>query len=487
MAELGKGTGPGQGGSGFGAFPPCGEAFEARQRRLILLTAVTANLLGNLGLIGINVALPAIQRQMDLGAVQMSWVTLSTILAMAMFSAPVARLSDLVGRRKVTVFGLWVTIAASAGCALSKSFGALIVFRSLTGLGLVSFFTTATTMVTAAYPAKERGRVLGLTISSVYIGLSLGPILTGFLVKYVGWPGIFWFTVIGMLPPLILLYQVRPDAPPTPDERLDRKGAALWIASVALVFIGLASLGRAWAVPVLAVGIALLAAFVVAAKRSKNPILDMGLFSESRRFSFSSLAAYISYLSSTSVGFLLSLYLQYSRGLGPLEAGFFLIAQPVVQAILTPISGMLSDRVDAGRLASAGMAVIMACIIVYAASISDTTSAVLLVATLGVNGAGFAFFAAPNSNAIMSAVPRVRLGQASGVITVTRLFGQISSIALITVVFSVVIGPGSITAEKYPAFITASRICFAIFAPLCLTGVLASLARGKAARAAEER
>jgi MFS family permease len=360
----------------------------------------------------------------------------------------------------------------------------LILFRALTGLGLVSFFTTVTTMVTAAYPAKERGRVLGLTISSVYIGLSVGPIFTGFLVELVGWTGIFWFTVIGMLPPLWLINQVRPDAPPTPDERLDRLGTLLWIVSVALVFIGLASLAKLWGIPVLAAGAVLMVLFVLKTVRSKNPLMDMRLFLDSRRFSFSSLAAYISYLSSTSVIFLLSLYLQYSRGLSPSQAGLFLLAQPVVQAVLTPLSGRLSDRYDAGRLASGGMTVIMACILVFAINISGETSTILLILTMSVTGAGFAFFAAPNSNAIMSAVPRVRLGQASGVITVTRLFGQISSIALITIVFNVVIGPGTITPDKYPAFITASRVCFFIFAPLCLTGVLASLARGRGVQAA---
>jgi MFS family permease len=460
------------------------EAFAARQRRLILLTAVSSNLLGNLGLIGINVALPAIQRQMALSAVQMSWVSLSTMLVMAMFSAPVARLSDLIGRRRIVVFGLWVTILASAGCAVAGSFWVLLAFRALTGLGLVSFFTTITTMVTAAYPAKERGRVLGLTISSVYVGLSLGPILTGYLVEWCGWPGIFWFTVVGMTPPMLLIHQVRPDAPPTPDERLDAAGTALWITAVALIFIGLASLGHPLAVPGLLAGLILGGAFIAKTLRARNPILDMRLFIDSRRFSFSSLAAYISYLSSTSVSFLLSLYLQYSRGLSPSQAGLFLIAQPVIQASLTPLSGRLSDRWDAGRLASAGMTVIMVCILIFATNISSDTPAAILLATMGMTGVGFALFAAPNSNAIMSAVPRVRLGQASGVITVTRLFGQISSIALITIVFGVVIGPGEITADKYPAFVRASRICFFIFAPLCLTGVLASLARGRGGAAA---
>ncbi|MDR2443510.1 MAG: MFS transporter [Deltaproteobacteria bacterium] len=461
-------------------------AFEIKQRRLILFTAVTANLLGNVGLIGINVALPSIQKEMSLGAVQMAWVSLATMLVMAMFSAPMARVSDLVGRKRVTIVGLWVTIIASAGCALSGGFWTLIFFRALTGLGLVSFFTTVTTMITAAYPANERGRVLGLSIASVYIGLSFGPIVSGFIVEYLGWQAIFWFTVVGMLPPMALIHMVKRDPPTTPDEKLDKTGVALWMLGVAIGFIGLASLGKTSAVHLLVIGLLLGALFVIRTLKSPNPIVDMRLFLDSRRFSFSSLAAYISYLSSTSGTFLLSLYLQYSRGLSPSGAGLFLIAQPVVQAFLTPIAGRMSDRYDAGRLASAGMTVIMTAILLFAFNLGSDTPTALLIFTMSLTGAGFAFFSAPNTNAIMSAVPRVRLGQASGVITVTRLFGQISSIALITIVFSVVIGPGEITEDKYQAFITASRICFFIFAPLCFTGILASLARGRKIRVEEK-
>jgi MFS family permease len=282
-----------------------------------------------------------------------------------------------------------------------------------------------------------------------------------------------------MIPPLILIRMVVPDNPPTPDERLDRPGALLWILGVGVGFAGLAGIGNISGVFALAAGIVLMVFFYLRTMKSDNPVLDMRLFFDSRRFTFSSLAAYISYLSSFSLSFLMSLYLQYSKGLNPFEAGLFLVSQPVVQAFLTPIAGKLSDRVDAGKLASVGLFVIMVAILIFALTLGPDTSNVLLVGTMALTGAGFALFSAPNSNAIMSSVPPLRLGQASGVITVTRLCGQISSMALTTVVFSLVIGSEAITPEKYPAFISASKICFWIFAPLCLTGIFASKARGK--------
>jgi MFS family permease len=155
------------------------------------------------------------------------------------------------------------------------------------------------------------------------------------------------------------------------------------------------------------------------------------------------------------------------------------MSQPVLQALLTPLSGKLSDSMAPWKLASKGLGVILIAILLFALTLKANTPDVILVVTMAMTGCGFAFFSAPNTNAIMSAVPPRRLGQASGVITVTRLCGQITSMALTTLVFGLVIGYEQITPDKYPAFIKASQICFWIFAPICLTGVLASLAGGK--------
>ncbi|MDR0548725.1 MAG: MFS transporter [Deltaproteobacteria bacterium] len=452
--------------------------YDPRHGRLVIATAVSANLLGNIGLIGVNVAAPAISADLSLSAVEISWLSLATLMAMAMFSAPTARLSDVVGRRPVTVVGLWVAIVGSILGAFAYSPWVMFVSRAVTGLGLVAFFTTVTTMAVEAHPPDKRGRVLGITVSSVYVGLSLGPLLSGLLVENFGWRALFWFTTVGLIPPVVLVHFVKNEPPLAPFDQLDYAGSLYWAAAVALIFAGLASLGLNLSLLAIALGLCLLAFFVTRSKKLASPILDIALFAN-RRFSFSSLAAYIGYLSSFSVSFLLSLYLQYSKGLRPSEAGLLLISQPVVQAIITPFAGRFSDRFDPGRLASLGLAIILAAILDFALNLSAETSLGALVFNMGLFGAGFALFSAPNSNAIMGAVPPSRIGQASGVITVTRLWGQISSVAITTMVFSLVIGSGKITPDLYPLFIKAARTCFWLFAPLALLGIAASLARGK--------
>jgi MFS family permease len=454
-----------------------------RQRRLILAMAITANLFGNLNFSGINVAAPAIERELGLSAAEIGWLTLSCMLLMAAVSAPVARISDILGRRRLTLFGLYVTVLGFAGSAVSASPFMLFAFRALTGVGLSTFFTTAMTMVTAAFPKEERGRVLGLTIGSVYISLSIGPVLSGLLLESLGWRSLFVFWLIILIPTIILAHLVDKEEPVTPDERLEWRAIPTWALGTVLFFTGFASVTspmRGLAILGMAVGAFLIGVFVWQGRRSASPLLDLGLFTGSRRFTFSSLAAFISYMSSFCIALLLSLYFQYSKGFSALSTGMILVTQPLVQAALTPISGRLSDRHDPGKIASLGLGVILLGILIFVFFLDPGTPIWLILLAMGLSGAGFALFSAPNSNAIMSSVPPLRLGQASGVITITRLTGQISSMALATLVFAQVIGPGEITPDRYPSFIRAARILFSIFAPLCFLAIFASLARGKA-------
>jgi MFS family permease len=442
------------------------------------MTSVSCNLFGNIGFTGLNIAAPTIQREMGLSAPQTGWLMLSAMLAMAAFSAPMARLSEIAGRRRVTMAGLYVAAAGSVLNALVTTFPAFIAARVITGAGLITFFTTSTAMVAAAYPREERGRILGLVIGAVYLSLSLGPIVGGLLVEAFGWSSLFWFGAVGLALPIVLIHMVEGEDP-REDSRMDLLGSLTWALAVVLGFTAFASLGAPGSGPALAAGIALFALFVWLTLRNPSPMVDLSLFRVSRRFTLSSVAAFISYVSSFSITMLLSLYFQYSKGLPPAVTGLVMVSQPLFQAALTPVAGRLSDRFDAGLIASLGLLVILTGILIFAVFLDAAAPLPLMILAMCLCGGGFALFGAPNSNAIMSAVPPRRIGQASGVIAVTRLTGQITSMALTTLVFARVIGPGEITPDLYPAFLTAARLLFWMFVPLCLLGVFASRARGR--------
>ena len=453
---------------------------DDRDRRLILIMAILASLLGNMGMVGLNLGLPDIERELGLSAVLLGWVSLSQFMAMAVMAAPGAKLADIWGRRRTTIICLVLCIAGLALCALAWNPASLLAGRVVTGLGLAIVFTNNMAMATSVHPPERRGRVLGYTVASVYVGLSLGPMVCGYLVGWFGWRSIFWLSLAGFVPPLIICLMVKVEQRPARGERFDLKSAFLWAAGVATLFFGLTRINQPPSGPALtAAGLVLAYAYVRVSLRSANPILDIRLFTESRRFAFSSLASFISYSASTGTGLLLSLYLQYTKGLSAPQAGLILMVQPACQAVLTPFAGRLSDRIDAGLMASVGMSLLCLALVLLALTLTPATSTLHFIFLLMILGVGFAIFAAPNSNAIIGSAPPARVGQASGIITATRLCGQVFSISLTTLIFSLVIGPGRIEPEKYPAFMEAATICFTIFVPICFVGILASLARGR--------
>ena len=456
------------------------ETVGQRDRRLVLAMAMLGSLLGNMGFTGLNLALPGMERELGLTAALLGWVPLSMFMAMAAVAAPGAKLADILGRRRTSIIAFLISLLGLGLSATAWNAAGVILGRVVAGLGVAVVFTNAVAMATSIYPPQKRGWVLGYTTASVYLGLSLGPVICGYLVGWFGWRSVFWLSFIGFIPPLILIVMVRVEQRPAQGQKLDWRGSLLWASAVLTLFFGLTNVTSLPAGPIMVLtGLVLAWAYVQVSLASPNPVLDVRLFTASRRFAFSSLAAFISYCASMGTGFILSLYLQYTKGLPTASAGLILMVQPACQALITPFAGRLSDRVDAGIMASAGMGVLCLATSLLAAFLTPQTPMPIFISLLMLLGVGFAIFGAPNSNAIIGSAPPGQVGQASGTITATRLCGQVFSISLTTLIFSLVIGPGKITPEKYPAFMEAATVCLTIFAPICLAGILASLARGK--------
>jgi MFS family permease len=213
-------------------------------------------------------------------------------------------------------------------------------------------------------------------------------------------------------------------------------------------------------------------------KSVENPVFDVDLFSTNKVFALSSLAALINYSATFAVTFLLSLFLQHIKGLTPQKAGMILIAQPLVMALISPFAGRLSDRIEPRILASIGMALTSAGLLLFATLKEDTTMNFML-GTLVLLGVGFGVFSSPNTNAIMSSVEKRFYGIASATVGTMRLLGMVISMGIATLTFALFIGRVQITAEHYYAFMKSARIAFFVFSMLCLAGTFSSLARGK--------
>ena len=430
----------------------------------------------------INIALPSIAEEFALDAVSLSWIATSFLLAAAVFIVPFGRLADIYGRKRVFSTGVIVFTLSCLAAALSQSGIWLIASRVLQGIGSAILSATSMAILTSAYPAQERGKVLGFQVAAVYTGLSLGPSIGGGLTQYFGWRSIFIFGLpLGVLTMIATIWKLRGEWAEAKGEEFDVAGAVLFGLSLISLMYGFSRLPQTMGAVLLIVGLAGIAGFVLWEARVSSPVLDVRLFSLNAVFAFSNLAAFINYSATTAVTFLLSLYLQYIKGLSPRNAGLILITQPLVMAILSPVAGRLSDKIKPRMLASIGMSITTIGLLLLT-SLSERTSMTFIVLALFVLGVGFALFSSPNSNAVMSSVERRYYGVASGTLGTMRTTGQMFSMGIAMLLFALFMGQAEITPQLHAQFLKSAGTGFLVFAILCLGGVFASLARQKSTR-----
>jgi EmrB/QacA subfamily drug resistance transporter len=452
---------------------------ERPRRASALLVATLASFLTPFTSSSVNVALPTIGRAFDADTIELSWVAMGFLLSAAVFLVPFGRAADIYGRKRVFMLGVLLFTLASVLCAVSWSTEILIASRILQGCGGAMIFGTSVAILTSVYPPEQRGKVLGLNVSATYLGLSLGPFLGGFVTKHAGWQGVFLATVpVGLIILCAVWWKLRGEWSGAKGEKFDLVGSVVYGGGLIALMYGLSRLPEFVGLLLMTAGIVGLLAFVWWEQRTASPILHIALFRVNTVFAFSNLAAMINYSATFAVTFLVSLYLQFVRGLGPQEAGLILVAQPVVMTLTSPIAGRLSDTLEPRLLASSGMALTSGALFLLV-FIDASSSIVYVIGALLLLGAGFGLFSSPNTNAVMSSVERRYYGVASATLGTMRLTGQMLSMGIAAVLLALYVGRVQVTPASSGAFLTSFRVAFIIFSVLCALGVPASFARGK--------
>lgn len=428
------------------------------------------------------VALPAIGAEFTMGAVLLGWINTAYLLAAATFLIPFGRLGDIYGRKRIFSAGVTLLLISSVLLATSTSSEMMILFRVLQGFASSMIFATGLPILMSVVPPAERGKAIGLTVAAVYLGLSTGPFVGGFITQQLGWRFIFWINVpLCLLLLTVTTLLLKGDWLAEERSRFDVHGAVILAAGLLLTMYGFTTMPSYLAGVLVLLGAIGLYLFVRYEQTSANPLVEISLFRNNPTFAFSNLAALINYAATFAVGFVLSLYLQKIRGLMPQVAGTILVAQPIVQAIFSPLAGRLSDKVEPRTLASLGMAVICVGLLMLTV-VSMTTPITYIVACLVLLGFGFALFSSPNTNAIMSSVGRNDYGFAGATVSAMRQIGMMFSMAVVTVTMTLFIGSSEIIPANADRFIVSCRYAFAIFALMCFGGIFASLARGNVQR-----
>jgi EmrB/QacA subfamily drug resistance transporter len=448
------------------------------EKRILLIVISLASFLVPYTVSSIAVALPAIGAAFSLDPVTMGWVTSAYVLTAAVCIIPFGKLADMYGRKRLFLLGTIIFTLGSLFAALSWSGSALIAARIVQGLGGSLIFSTSIAIVTAVFPPGERGRAIGIITATVYAGLSVGPFLGGILTQHLGWESIFLVNVpIGILVIIAILVYIPGEWVQPGIHRFDLPGAILYCVMLTGILYGLTLLPALMGILWMTLGAAVLCGFVWWERRQPSPMLDLSLFHNNTPFIYSNVAAMINYAIVFAVGFLMSLYLQYNRGLDPQTTGFILVIMPVVQMMISPLAGHLSDSVEPRVLATAGMACSTAGLGVMIL-VSSVTPLLVVVAGLMILGFGYGLFTSPNTNAIMSAVEVRNLGVASAMVSTMRSIGQMISMAIAMIVISYIIGSQPISPGIYPELQLSVTVAFSIFFLMGLIGIWTSYSRG---------
>ena len=447
------------------------------KQSILIIAAIAAFLTPFMGST-VNLAIPAIGSDLNIDAILLSWIATSYLLSTAIFLVPFGRLADIVGRKKIFLVGILLFTFSTLLSGFAPNAAFLIFARIVQGLGSAMIFATGIAIVTSVFPPKERGRAMGITIAAVYAGLSAGPFAGGLLTNYFGWRSIFFFTFpLGLLV-FFMLLRIPGEWAGAKGEKFDLKGSVLYGLSLSALIFGFSKLPDLSGFMLTLAGVTGIIGFILFEAKLEFPVMNVTLFRKNRVFAFSNLAALINYSATFAVAFLLSIYLQVVAGYTPREAGLILVTQPIIMAIVSPLAGRLSDRIEPSLLASAGMSITTLGLFVFI-FLGEEFSLGLLISNLIFLGIGFGLFSSPNTNAIMSSVDKQFYGVASGAMGTMRLVGQMFSMGIAMLLFSLFIGREPLTPENAEGILQSMQFAFILFSGLCFLGIFASMARGK--------
>jgi EmrB/QacA subfamily drug resistance transporter len=459
-----------------------------KRRYRILSVLMLGPIMCNLDSSIVNLALPVMARSMGVGISAIQWVVTAYLITLAALILIFGKIADRVGKRAVFVWGFLVFGAGSLMSALSGDFTFLIVSRVVQAVGAAMFMSSNQGIIATVFPPQERGRAMGLIGSAVAIGAMAGPPLGGLLVGAFAWQSIFIVNIpiaaFAFVAGLAII--PRDEVNVKAEAGFDFVGAATFVLAMVSLFWALLS-GEAigwgsWPIlACLALGLGGFYAFYRVERAAERPMLDISAF-RNRLFSVSIVCASLSFAVIFSVNIIHPFYLQYALGLSPGTAGLLMLALPLAQCLVAPLSGYLADKLGAEPITVAGLAVMLVGLVLMSTlSLSSSYAAIVAYSVLASSGS--AIFSSPNTSIIMGLSPRDRLGITGSINAEARNIGMVSGIALSVALLYDRMGaaagrPVSGYVDGRPdIFLYGMRVVYLAAAGLCAVGILLTLAR----------
>jgi EmrB/QacA subfamily drug resistance transporter len=406
----------------------------------------------------VNTILPSITTFFHTEISTVQWVPTVYLLTICCLILFYGRLGDMLGYKRVFLYGLAAFIVTSILCGSSQSIWMLIAFRALQGLTASMIMAVGVAIVTAAFPPTERGKALGIYAITISVGLGLGPTLGGVIAEDLNWRYVFFINVPIGIAALLWGSRIIPKGSPKPEQRLDWPGALTALVFL-LSLLLYADRGDDWgwvsplSFTLLAVAIMFGALFFGMERKLEQPMLNLALFAN-RVFSFASLSALLAFMALYSLIFLTPFYLMFVLGYSILKVGLVMAASPVVTMLVAPLSGAASDRVGTRVFRVCGMCVVALGLFLFS-GLQESAAVFDIAWRLAITGLGMGIFQSPNNSAIMGSVPPWHLGIASGILAAMRNMGMVLGIA---VAGAVLYNVAPIASSGQPGFFTSGQI-----------------------------
>jgi EmrB/QacA subfamily drug resistance transporter len=382
----------------------------------------------------VNVALPAIQKDLGIGVSELEWTVTAYALTFAVLLLSGGKLGDMYGRRRIFMIGLLVFTVSSLVCGLSSSAPELIGARAVQGVGSALMMPATLSIITATFAAAQRGMAIGIWAGVSAMALAIGPLLGGVITEHISWNWIFFVNVpIGILAVIAALVVVPESRDMSQEQRLDLPGLVTsGIGLLALVYALIEAHRLGWTsatiIALFAVAAVALTAFVFLELHQRLPMLDLSLF-KNGTFTGANLVAILVTLAMFGIFVFFPIYMQDLLGWSPIQAGAALLPWTILIVIFAPIAGKLSDHVGSRWLMAGGMATVgLCCLELSTVAVGSTFWRLLPGFILG--GLGMAFVMTPMSAAVMGSAPVDKAGVASGVLNTFRQVGVALGIAI---------------------------------------------------------
>jgi EmrB/QacA subfamily drug resistance transporter len=425
----------------------------------------------------VNVALPAIQRDLGIGVSELEWIVTGYALSFAVLMLTGGKLADMLGRRLIFLAGLVVFTVSSLLCGLAGNPELLIGARVVQGVGAAFMLPATLSIITATFPPKERGAALGIWAGVSALALAIGPLVGGLITEHIGWNWIFYVNVPVGVVGVVAGRLIIPESRDTSNEqRLDLPGLLTsGIALFALVYALIEANNRGWTSPLI-LGLFVLAAvsgtaFVLLELHQRLPMFDVTLF-RNPTFAGANTVALLVSLAMFGVFFFISLFMQNVLGYSAVRAGAAFLPMTLLIILVAPFAGRASDRLGSRWLMTAGMTLVGCCLLVFAQVQTDSSYVALLPAML-LGGVGMATTMTPMTAAALSSVPVDKAGVGSGMLNTFRQVGGALGIAVMGAILAS--GTNSALASgasKVEAFMNGLHHALYIAALIAFAGAL---------------